>query len=65
MADEDGLVITARPLHGGMWHSYADHRMAMAGAIVGLRVPGVTVQDIATTAKTLPQFPDLWAAMLA
>lgn len=65
VADEDGLVITARPLHGGMWHSYADHRMAMAGAIVGLRVPGVTVQDIATTAKTLPQFPELWAAMLA
>ena len=63
--DPDGLVITARALHGGLWHSYADHRMAMAGAIIGLRVPGVTVQDIGTTAKTLPQFPALWAAMLA
>ena len=63
--DPDGLVITARGLHGGLWHSYADHRMAMAGAIIGLRVPGVTVQDIGTTAKTLPQFPALWAAMLA
>jgi 3-phosphoshikimate 1-carboxyvinyltransferase len=39
--------------------------MAMAGAIIGLRVPGVQVEDIATTAKTLPQFPQLWAAMLA
>ncbi len=63
--DPDGLVITARPLHAGLWHSYADHRMAMAGAIIGLRVPGVAVQDIATTAKTLPRFPELWAAMLA
>jgi 3-phosphoshikimate 1-carboxyvinyltransferase len=63
--DPDGLVITARPLHAGVWHSYADHRMAMAGAIIGLRVPGVQVEDIATTAKTLPQFPQMWAAMLA
>jgi 3-phosphoshikimate 1-carboxyvinyltransferase len=61
----DGLVITAGPLHAGMWHSYADHRMAMAGAVVGLRVPDVAVEDIATTAKTLPEFPRLWADMLA
>ena len=61
----DGLVITAHPLHGGVWQSYADHRMATAGAIVGLRVPGVEVQDIGTTAKTLPDFPLLWADMLA
>jgi 3-phosphoshikimate 1-carboxyvinyltransferase len=61
----DGLVITARPLHGGLWRSYADHRMATAGAIVGLRVPDVEVEDIATTAKTLPDFPRLWADMLA
>lgn len=61
----DGLVITARPLHGGLWHSYADHRMATAGAIVGLRVSDVLVQDIETTAKTIPDFPGLWADMLA
>jgi 3-phosphoshikimate 1-carboxyvinyltransferase len=61
----DGLVITARPLHGGVWRSYADHRMATAGAIVGLRVTGVEVEDIGTTAKTLPDFPHLWADMLA
>ena len=60
----DGLLITAEPLHPGTWHSYADHRMAMAGAIVGLRVPGLAVDDIATTAKTLPEFPQLWADML-
>jgi 3-phosphoshikimate 1-carboxyvinyltransferase len=61
----DGLLITAHPLHGGVWRSYADHRMATAGAIVGLRVPGVEVEDIGTTAKTLPDFPKLWADMLA
>jgi 3-phosphoshikimate 1-carboxyvinyltransferase len=61
----DGLVITARPLHGGLWRSYADHRMATAGAIVGLRVPDIAVEDIETTAKTLPGFPQLWADMLA
>ncbi|MBW0016529.1 MAG: 3-phosphoshikimate 1-carboxyvinyltransferase [Mycobacterium sp.] len=61
----DGLVITARPLQAGTWHAYADHRMAMAGAIVGLRVPGVEVDDIASTTKTLPEFPRLWAEMLA
>lgn len=61
----DGLVITATPLHGGTWHSYADHRMATAGAIIGLRVPDVEVEDIETTAKTLPAFPRMWTEMLA
>ncbi|WP_432457923.1 3-phosphoshikimate 1-carboxyvinyltransferase [Cellulomonas iranensis] len=61
----DGLVITPRPLHGGTWRTYADHRMATAGALVGLRVPDVAVEDVATTAKTLPGFVDLWAGMLA
>ena len=61
----DGLLITATPLRSGVWRSYADHRMAMAGAIVGLRVDGVKVDDVATTAKTLPDFPRLWTTMLA
>jgi 3-phosphoshikimate 1-carboxyvinyltransferase len=61
----DGLVITATALKPGTWRAYADHRMAMAGAIVGLRVAGVEVDDIAATTKTLPEFPQLWARMLA
>jgi 3-phosphoshikimate 1-carboxyvinyltransferase len=61
----DGLLITATPLRPGIWRAYADHRMATAGAIVGLRVAGVQVDDIGTTAKTLPDFPRLWAEMLA
>jgi 3-phosphoshikimate 1-carboxyvinyltransferase len=60
----DGLVITSGPLHEGIWHAYADHRMATAGAIIGLRVPSITVDDIGSTAKTLPEFPQLWADML-
>lgn len=60
----DGLVITATPLQSGTWRAYADHRMAMAGAIIGLRVPGVEIDDIGSTAKTLPDFPRLWARML-
>ncbi|UUL75017.1 3-phosphoshikimate 1-carboxyvinyltransferase [Pseudarthrobacter sp. Fe7] len=61
----DGLVIRPARLHPGVVHSYADHRMATAGAILGLAVDGVQVEDIATTAKTMPDFPLLWAGMLA
>ncbi len=60
----DGLVITPAPLHGGTWHSYNDHRMATAGAIIGLCVSGVQVENIATTEKTLPGFVELWNTML-
>lgn len=61
---EDGLIIRPRSLHGGTFHSYADHRMATAGAVIGLAVPGVEVENIATTAKTLPEFVQMWTAML-
>jgi len=61
----DGLLIRPAQLHAGVVHSYADHRMATAGAILGLAVEGVQVEDIATTAKTMPDFPQLWTNMLA
>jgi len=61
---DDGLLIRPRTLRGGTWHSYADHRMATAGAILGLRVPGIEVEDIATTSKTIPDFPGMWTTML-
>ncbi|HLU64329.1 MAG TPA: 3-phosphoshikimate 1-carboxyvinyltransferase [Protaetiibacter sp.] len=60
----ESLEIRPRPLHGGAWEAYADHRMATSGALAGLAVPGVTVDDIATTSKTLPEFPQLWQQML-
>jgi 3-phosphoshikimate 1-carboxyvinyltransferase len=61
---EDGLAIEPRALTGKLWRSYEDHRMATAGAIVGLAVPGIEIDDIGTTSKTLPQFPELWRRML-
>ncbi|MUN61723.1 3-phosphoshikimate 1-carboxyvinyltransferase [Kocuria sediminis] len=61
---EDGLVIRPAPLHGGTFRSYEDHRMATAGAVIGLVVPGVRVENIGTTAKTLPEFPQLWSELL-
>jgi 3-phosphoshikimate 1-carboxyvinyltransferase len=60
----DGLSIEPKPLHGGLFATYDDHRMATAGALIGLRVPGVTVENVETTAKTLPGFVGLWAGML-
>ena len=60
----DGLVITPRPLHGGVVQTYHDHRMATAGALLGLAVPGVEVVDVATTRKTLPDFVGMWTRML-
>lgn len=60
----DGLRIRPRPLHGGVFHTYDDHRMATAGAIIGLAVKDVEVENVATTAKTLPDFPEMWTAML-
>lgn len=61
----DGLLIEPRPLHGGRWASYEDHRMATAGAILGLVVDGIEVENIDTTSKTLPGFRDRWQHMLA
>ncbi|WP_460447624.1 3-phosphoshikimate 1-carboxyvinyltransferase [Angustibacter aerolatus] len=61
----DGLSIRPRPLHGGPFGTYRDHRMAMAAAVVGLVVPGVGIEDVDTTAKTLPGFTGRWTAMLA
>jgi len=60
----DGLVIRPAQLSAGTWHAYADHRMAQAGAVLGLRVPGVEVDDIASTTKTMADFPSLWASLL-
>ncbi|WP_245531634.1 3-phosphoshikimate 1-carboxyvinyltransferase [Corynebacterium capitovis] len=61
----DGLRIHPAPLHGGTWRTYADHRMATAGAIIGLTTRDVKVENVATTAKTLPGFAEMWADMVA
>jgi 3-phosphoshikimate 1-carboxyvinyltransferase len=62
--EADSLTIHPRPLHGGLWHSYADHRMATAGAVLGLVVDGMEVDDIDSTSKTLPDFTGMWSALV-
>ncbi len=62
--EETALHISPAPLHGGIFHSYEDHRLATAGAMLGLVVPGIEVENIATTQKTLPDFPGAWANLL-
>ncbi|MBU3994765.1 MAG: 3-phosphoshikimate 1-carboxyvinyltransferase [Actinobacteria bacterium] len=62
---EDGIAIRPASLHDGLWKSYADHRMATTGALLGLRAQGVQIEDVESTAKTLPQFTQLWERMLS
>lgn len=60
----DGLSITPRPLTGTVIHTYEDHRIATAAAVLGLVVDHVEVENIGTTEKTLPGFASRWRAML-
>jgi 3-phosphoshikimate 1-carboxyvinyltransferase len=60
----DGLTVRPAALNGGMWHAYADHRMATAGAVLGLRIDGIEVDDIGATSKTLPGFVELWSRLV-
>ncbi|MBS45901.1 MAG: 3-phosphoshikimate 1-carboxyvinyltransferase [Nocardioides sp.] len=60
----DGLDLVPAPLHGGTWATYADHRMAHAGAVIGAVVDGVLVEDVATTSKTFPDFAGFWGGLL-
>ena len=62
---KNSLHITPAPLHGGVFHTSDDHRLATAGAVIGLVVPGIEVENIDTTRKTLPDFPGLWRSLLA
>lgn len=62
---DDGLEIIPKPLHGGDFATYDDHRMAMAGAVIGLVVPGVRIENVETVAKTFPGFADQWTDFVA
>lgn len=61
----DGLAIEPGRLSGGTFGTYADHRMAHAGAVLGLRVPGVVLDDVSCTTKTIADFPGLWQGLVA
>ena len=62
--EETALHITPSPLHGGTFHTYEDHRLATAGAVIGLVVPEILVENVATTRKTLTDFPGLWNSLV-
>lgn len=62
--EETALHITPAPLHGGTFHTYEDHRLATAGAVIGLVVPDILIENVATTRKTLPDFPGLWNSLV-
>ena len=64
----DGLKITpvsAGCLRPAVMETYADHRMATFAAMLGLRIKGIQVENIAATAKTLPNFVNMWNDMLS
>jgi 5-enolpyruvylshikimate-3-phosphate synthase len=61
---DDALLLRPAALSGNSFRTYEDHRMATCAAILGLRVPGIEVENVATTAKTLPNFPQRWNALL-
>ncbi len=61
---EDGLELRpGPPSRRAFFRTYADHRMAHAAVVVGAVVPGVEVEDVATTAKTFPGFADVWSGL--
>lgn len=63
---EDGIrIIPSSHTRAAIMESYADHRMATFGAMLGLRIPQLAIRNIATTRKTIPDFPAMWSAMIA
>ena len=62
--EESALHITPAPLHGGEFHTYDDHRLATAGAVIGLLTEDVSVENIETTRKTLPNFASMWSELV-
>jgi 3-phosphoshikimate 1-carboxyvinyltransferase len=60
----DGLAIVPKPLRGGRFRTYDDHRLAHAAAVLGLVTPGVSLDDVACTAKTMPEFPAMWTTLV-
>lgn len=64
-ATDDSLEITPGRLRAADFHTYADHRIAQAGCLLGLVVPGIRIENVATTAKTLPGFDVMWAQFAA
>jgi 3-phosphoshikimate 1-carboxyvinyltransferase len=52
----DGLLVRPRPLRGAALDPHDDHRMAMAFAVAGLRLPGVVILNPGCVSKSYPGF---------
>ncbi len=56
-AHEDGLtIIPAESFRSACIHTYNDHRMAMSFSLIGLRVPGIRIENPACVSKTFPNY---------
>ena len=56
----DGLIIHPRTLRPGIFQTHADHRLAHTGALIGLAIRGISLDDVGCTSKTMPGFPTIW-----
>ena len=57
----DGLIIQGLvPLNGALCDPHNDHRLAMTLAVIGLRVPGIKIQNETCVRKSVPNFWALW-----
>ncbi|MGZ5371527.1 3-phosphoshikimate 1-carboxyvinyltransferase, partial [Aeromicrobium sp.] len=61
---DDGLAINPRPLRGGVFSTYDDHRMAHAAVVLGLKTKDLFVENVVTTVKTYPNFAPVWERMV-
>ncbi len=61
---DDGLRIHPKLLRSNNWLTYADHRMAHAGALLGLVIDDIVLDDIGCVSKTMPDFVHRWQRML-
>lgn len=61
----EALIPAAAEAAPVLARTYDDHRMATFAAVIGLRRPNVVVQNVATVAKTMPEFTAMWEDMLA
>ncbi len=57
--EPDGFVIHPGLVRPGSVKTYDDHRMAMSFALLGLRVPGIVIEDPGCVSKTFPTYFDV------
>jgi len=54
---QDGMTIyPCKKFIPAVFHTYNDHRMAMAFSLIGLRVPGIVIENPSCVSKTFPDY---------